>query len=299
MWHFPQQRRGPERAKSLRPITQHRLWQQRSTIRHATVRRRDGSTRFGTTFAATRRLHAFNCRYFGKRPSVKNEAFKTYKTCNRNQGHYNYWRSSVSYNFPTPREESIPLCSARRQHTDNQSKYTFFAESSLSPIMEQIVIREANKADLPAVDALLDASYTALLPESYDDVHLRSLLPFIRQANPMLLESGTYYVAETSAGYSKEIVGAGGWVRSPGSDVARVECLVVHPQCVKHNIGRSIVAKCEVEARAAGIRLLDAYSAPAAEGFFSKMGFSKLRDVDISMGDGRTVMPTVLLEIPL
>jgi GNAT superfamily N-acetyltransferase len=160
--------------------------------------------------------------------------------------------------------------------------------------MNEIVIRESTRADHAAVTELLETSYPALLPASYDDAHLSTLLPLITQANPALLSSGTFYVAETQ---DKEIVGSGGWVHDPDSRIARVECLVVHPQCTLHNIGRNIVAKCEVEARAAGMGWLDAYSAPAAEGFFSKMGFSKLRDVDITMGD--TSMPTVLFEIAL
>jgi hypothetical protein len=58
VWHFPQERRGPEQRQKLTSnhLPQYRLWLQRSTIRHATVTRRDGSIRLGTTFAASTHL---------------------------------------------------------------------------------------------------------------------------------------------------------------------------------------------------------------------------------------------------
>lgn len=56
---------------------------------------------------------------------------------------------------------------------------------------DEIVVRVATPADEPAVNALLAASYPALMRESYEAAVLAAALPMITQANPALLSSGT------------------------------------------------------------------------------------------------------------
>jgi hypothetical protein len=57
-------------------------------------------------------------------------------------------------------------------------------------------IRIARFADSDAVGALLVASYSSLLAARYDGDVLDRALPHLTRANPILLASGTYYVAE-------------------------------------------------------------------------------------------------------
>src|SRR6266404_5267820 len=76
-------------------------------------------------------------------------------------------------------------------------------------------IRIAGPPDLDAVGALLVASYSSLLATRYESDMLRRVLPFITKAQPALLASGTYYVAESEPG---NLVGCGGWTTSrPGT----------------------------------------------------------------------------------
>ena len=76
-------------------------------------------------------------------------------------------------------------------------------------------IRIAGPADSDAVSALLAASYSRLLAARYDRDLLGRALPFMTSANPILLASGTYYVAEREPGH---LVGCGGWTTArPGS----------------------------------------------------------------------------------
>ena len=76
-------------------------------------------------------------------------------------------------------------------------------------------IRIADISDSDAVSALLAASYSILFPAHYSSETLRSALPHMTKANPKLLASGTYYVAEAKPG---NLVGCGGWTAArPGS----------------------------------------------------------------------------------
>jgi hypothetical protein len=77
----------------------------------------------------------------------------------------------------------------------------------------QYSIRLATLEDLAGVDALLRASYPALMAPAYDPVILEPALKLMARANPALLACGTYYVAESGA----LVVGCGGWTREyPG-----------------------------------------------------------------------------------
>ena len=78
-------------------------------------------------------------------------------------------------------------------------------------------IRVAKPADFGAVGALLAASYSSLLADHYGSDTLGRALPILTKANPTLLASGTYYVAE---GEPDNLVGCGGWAtRGPRSEL--------------------------------------------------------------------------------
>ena len=77
-----------------------------------------------------------------------------------------------------------------------------------------IAVRTARSGDLAAVDAVLARAYPRLLKPDYPPSVLVTALPLISRAQPSLLASGTYYVAEDDAG---QIVGAGGWTKDRAS----------------------------------------------------------------------------------
>src|SRR5881227_2418705 len=78
------------------------------------------------------------------------------------------------------------------------------------------VIRTARPTDTDAVGTLLEESYSRLLAASYDSTILGLALPYMIKANPALLASGTYYVAEAER---RIVVGCGGWTaEKPGSN---------------------------------------------------------------------------------
>ena len=117
-------------------------------------------------------------------------------------------------------------------------------------------IRIATPADSAAVNAVLAASYPALLAPRYDGEVLARALPFLIRAHPGLLASGTYYVAERDGA----LVGCGGWtVAEPGSGEivegeAHVRHFATHPDWVGRGIASALLARCFADARQAGIR---------------------------------------------
>lgn len=74
-------------------------------------------------------------------------------------------------------------------------------------------IRIAGATDASAVRQVLAASYPVLMADAYDDALLARALPLMTQANPRLLGSGTYYLAELGG---SRWAAAAGLTRSQG-----------------------------------------------------------------------------------
>lgn len=117
------------------------------------------------------------------------------------------------------------------------------------------------------------------------------------RANPALLRSGRYYVAETAEG---TIVGCGGWSQGrPGTNeveagLAHIRHFGTHPDWTKRGIGRAIYQSCEDAARAAGFDAFECHSSLNAEKFYHSLGFDRVRFMDIELDCGR-VLRAVLM----
>jgi N-acetylglutamate synthase-like GNAT family acetyltransferase len=109
------------------------------------------------------------------------------------------------------------------------------------------------------------------------------------RANPKLLSSGTYYVAESEAG---SIVGCGGWTRErPGEDaqvgrIGHVRHFGTHPDWIRRGIGSAIFQRCREQARASGISELECYASLNAERFYAALGFERIAVADFELGPG-------------
>jgi GNAT superfamily N-acetyltransferase len=116
------------------------------------------------------------------------------------------------------------------------------------------LVRVARPADSGAVSALLVASYSSLLAAHYDSYTLGRALPIMTKANPTLLASGTYYVAEDELG---NLVGCGGWTTArPGMVIegeAHIRHFATHPERVRRGVGTALLTRCFSEARLLGI----------------------------------------------
>ena len=77
-------------------------------------------------------------------------------------------------------------------------------------------IRTAVISDIGAIDGILQRCYPRLLKADYPPSVLATALPRMTQAQPKLIMSGTYFVAEDRDGV---LIGAGGWTAAiPGGN---------------------------------------------------------------------------------
>lgn len=147
-------------------------------------------------------------------------------------------------------------------------------------------IRVSNISDVAAVTSLLEQSYPALVKSAYDPETLGPALKLLTSANPALLASGTYYVAEVRDG---TIVGCGGWTRErPGGTIetqstGHLRHFGTHPGWTRLGIGSAIFRWCKRNARSAGIREFECYSSLNAESFYRALGFTKISEFSIEM----------------
>jgi predicted N-acetyltransferase YhbS len=160
----------------------------------------------------------------------------------------------------------------------------------------QFSTRLATPDDFAGVDALMRASYPALMASAYEPAILAPALKFMARANPKLLGSGTYYVAEAG----ELIVGSGGWTREyPGrtdvhAELAHLRHFGTHPQWTQRGIGRAIYRWCEAAACAAGVRAFECQASLNGEPFYAALGFLTVGRVEASLGPDLR-LPSVLM----
>lgn len=153
----------------------------------------------------------------------------------------------------------------------------------------RFAVRVTTPADAAAVAAVLTASYPVLLAPSYDAALLAKALPLMTRANPALLASGTYYLAETA---DDTPIGCGGWTFArPGApddpivpDLAHIRHFATDPAWTGRGVGRALFERCRADAQAAGARRFEAYSTLAAEAFYRRMGFETVARFNVAMG---------------
>ena len=161
-------------------------------------------------------------------------------------------------------------------------------------------IRAARPADLPAVDALLAASYPRLLAPDYPGSVLVTALPRICRANPALLASGTYFLVFEGT----TLVAVGGWTRAapaggahaPG--IGNVRHVAAHPGHLRRGHARALMAHVMRDAAGAGMSTLDCLSTRTAVPFYRSLGFAEHGPVDVPLGPG-IVFPSIRMATAL
>jgi GNAT superfamily N-acetyltransferase len=151
-----------------------------------------------------------------------------------------------------------------------------------------VAVRLAGTDDTDAVSRVLSSSYPILMAAAYDSSALLSeALPLIVRANPKLLRSGNYFVAEAD----DEVIGCGGWsLERPGTGevtdgIGHIRHFATRADRVGRGVGRALYAACEAQARAAGVKVFECYSTLNAQGFYSSLGFAPIGRIDVLLSD--------------
>ena len=153
--------------------------------------------------------------------------------------------------------------------------------------MEEITIRTAIPADQELLTGLITASYRTLDSGQYDPAKLAAAMPLMSKANPNLLASGTYYVAEIDGaaaacgGWTFERPGSGGEVEEV---VAHIRHFATHPRYLRRGLARMLLDRCLKEAAARGAKLMKSQATLPAEKFYAAAGFRTTRPIEVRMG---------------
>lgn len=161
-------------------------------------------------------------------------------------------------------------------------------------------LRAAVAADVPAIERLIARSLAGLSAGHYDWRVIRAARGRILGVDRLLVQEGTYYVAEAAG----RIVGAGGWSGSgrlfgtDHSDVALQElsdeeqktavirAFFVDPDWARRGIGRMLLVRCEGEARRAGYRRLVLVALLSGVELFRRMGFAPVKPETLALPGG-------------
>ncbi|MEM8730122.1 MAG: GNAT family N-acetyltransferase [Pseudomonadota bacterium] len=152
------------------------------------------------------------------------------------------------------------------------------------------MIRQTSADDLAAVDLLLGRAYPRLLKADYPPSVLVMALPIISRAQPQLLRSGTYYVAEHISG---QPLGAGGWTPdSRDPKLGHIRHLVTDHRFTRQGVARAILLHVFQTAERAGCTGLTCASTRTAEPFYQALGFETVGPMEVPLAQG-IVFPAI------
>jgi GNAT superfamily N-acetyltransferase len=149
--------------------------------------------------------------------------------------------------------------------------------------MAEFTVRLARPDDLMQLDQMMARSYARQLKADYPPSTLVMALPLISRAQPRLLGSGRYFVAEIGGG---EIIGAGGWSRAHDPRLGHVRHLVTHYRHTRQGVASAIIGTVLEAASSEGVQRLDCQSTLTAAPFYRSVGFEGDERIEIELRPG-------------
>ncbi|MEP4511245.1 MAG: GNAT family N-acetyltransferase [Paracoccaceae bacterium] len=151
-------------------------------------------------------------------------------------------------------------------------------------------IRPAVMSDIGAIDQMLQRSYPRLLKADYPPSVLVTALPLMTKAQPKLIMSCTYFVAEDDQGL---LLGAGGWtadipgrLRERQEGRANIRHFVTDISALRRGVAGALMDHCIETASVFGATWLHCMSTRTAVPFYAARGFETLGPIDVPMGPG-------------
>jgi len=163
-----------------------------------------------------------------------------------------------------------------------------------------MIIRQATMDDREPIKQLIAESARILSRAHYNDAQIEAAIASVFGVDTTLIEDGTYFVAELSG----TLAGCGGWSRrktlfggdqyssrdtayiDPAKDFAKIRAFFIHPDHARKGVGRTLLARCEDEARAHGFHGLELLSTLPGVEFYKSCGFSERGTLDLELTGG-------------
>jgi GNAT superfamily N-acetyltransferase len=191
-------------------------------------------------------------------------------------------------------------------------------------LQTNIHLRLAIPADIPVLQALIDASVRGLQAQDYTPAQIEGALKTVFGVDSQLIADRTYIVAEANSDGNQRadqkvvkvepvIVGCGGWSKrktlyggdrwtgredellDPLSDAAKIRAFFIHPAWARQGIGGMILEACESAAGAAGFSRYEMGATLTGAKLFGVKGYVAVKPISIPLMNGE-VLPVIHME---
>jgi GNAT superfamily N-acetyltransferase len=167
----------------------------------------------------------------------------------------------------------------------------------------EMSLRKAILDDRPALSRLIEMSARGLSRAEYSGEQIDAAVASVFGVDSELIKDGTYFVAEAEG----VMVGCGGWSKrgtlfggdqyqeresaelDPSREAARIRAFFVHPDWARRGIGRAILERCELEARACGFHSLELMATLPGVKFYRSLGYAESAPVTYKLPGGTTI----------
>ena len=169
-------------------------------------------------------------------------------------------------------------------------------------------LRLATQDDIPALDALIEASVRGLQADDYTQAQIEGALGTVLGLDTQLIRDGTYFVAElANNGEKQPLAGCGGWSKrrtlfgadrgpgrepellEPAKEAAKVRAIFVHPKFARRGLGTLILARVESEARAAGFSRYEMGSTLTGVRLYLLKGYLEVERIAVPLSNGEAL----------
>ena len=163
-----------------------------------------------------------------------------------------------------------------------------------------LAVRPATRADVPALNALIDASARALSIGFYTDEQVDAAIRYVFGVDTGLVDDGTYYMVESDG----QIVACGGWSRrgalyggdqrpmvqvprlDPATEPARIRAFFVAPGWARRGIGGRLLDVCRAAAEAEGFTSFELMATLPGVPLYARNGFREVERVKDRLPSG-------------
>jgi GNAT superfamily N-acetyltransferase len=173
---------------------------------------------------------------------------------------------------------------------------------------QPVHLRLATLAEVPALQALVEASVRGLQAGDYTPAQIAGALGTVLGIDTQLIADGTYFVAEADApGGARVRTGCGGWSRrrtlfgsdhaqgrvddllDPAVDAAKIRAIFVHPDWARRGIGTTLLHACEAAAAQAGFTRFEMGSTLTGVPLYTLEGYVALERIAVPLANGEAL----------